>query len=538
MFVIGALAVLGFPQSSGAQTMTAPGRAAAVAMAPRLTFSADEMALAEAVAGAPQLAAFYGSNGLKPIFQGEQGEARRKALLEVIALAPRHGLPAARYRPAELAAAGQGLAAERLHARVLLRYIRDMTGGVIRPSDADQQIHRQVRRPPADDLIRDFVRSADPAGFLAGLAPRHPAYLALQRALAGSEDLMPPPDLPPVPEAVWRIGQRGDGVLPLRRRLDSIGFSAPTVTPRLYDAALAEAVARYQSAVGLPSDGIAGPKTIRMLNGDGAGGSDRRQRMIAVALERMRWMGGEDLQARHIWVNIPEFTARIVEDGQEVFQTRVVVGKTDSDLRTPEFSDQMEYLVVNPRWNVPRSITVKEYLPRLKQNRYAVSHLDVVDSRGRIVPRDRIDFSRYTAASFPYRMQQKPSDDNALGLVKFIFPNPWNIYLHDTLTKHLFRNNIRAYSHGCIRIGDPFDLAYQLLSRQTDDPRGMFQRALSGGKERWLPLTPNVPVHLVYFTAFPDETGRMRYFDDIYGRDAAIWARLEAVGLDLDSERD
>lgn len=135
-------------------------------------------------------------------------------------------------------------------------------------------------------------------------------------------------------------------------------------------------------------------------------------------------------------------------------------------------------------------------------------------------------------------MRQKPSDDNALGLVKFIFPNPWNIYLHDTPTKHLFRNSSRAYSHGCVRVGDPFDLATQLLSPQSDDPRGLFQRALDSGRERWLALTPNVPVHLVYFTAFPDQSGQIRFHEDIYGRDAAVWDRLQALGLDSVGESD
>ncbi|WCR09330.1 L,D-transpeptidase family protein [Paracoccus stylophorae] len=537
--VILGLSMLGaMPQPAVAQAVLASGRQAAVALAPQLNFSADEMALAEAVADSPQLASFYGSNGLRPIFQGADGARLRDALREVAATAQRHGLPAGRYRPRDPAAAGQGLESEVIHAQILLRYDLDMTGGAIRPADADPQIRRQVNRPDAARLIRDFVAAPDPAAYLAGLAPDAPAYLALQDALAGSADLTVPDGIAPAPVALWRIGMSGDGVVALRTRLASIGFSAPSDDPSVYDAALSGAVAEYQRAAGLHSDGVAGPDTIGRLNGDLPGLGDWRSRMIAVALERMRWMGGEDLQARHVWVNIPEFTARIMDRGDEIFRTRVVVGKTAPDMRTPEFSDRMEYVVVNPRWNVPRSITVKEYLPRLKANRHAVSHLDVVDGRGNVIPRSRIDFSRYTAANFPYRMRQKPSDDNALGLVKFIFPNPWNIYLHDTPTKHLFRNSSRAYSHGCVRVGDPFDLATQLLSPQSDDPRGLFQRALDSGRERWLALTPNVPVHLVYFTAFPDQSGQIRFHEDIYGRDAAVWDRLQALGLDSVGESD
>lgn len=510
--------------------------AVAVAMAPRLNFTLDEMALAQAAAADPDLAAYYGANGLKPLFQGAHGQQLAAALSVVVAEAPRHGIPRGRYDSDALTVHAQTAADEVRQGRVLVRYLRDMTGGVVRPSTADNQIYRQVHRPSIPGLMARLAASDDPEGILRGIQPRHPAYLALQQALTGPVDLRAPADLPLVPEALWRPGMDGVGVLPLRDRLASIGFVAPTENPIVYDARLAEAVAGYQQAVGLPADGVAGPMTIRALNGDGQA-EGGRGRAIAVALERLRWMGGEDLQARHVWVNIPEFTARIMDGGQEVFRTRTVVGKTDHDQRTPEFSDQMEHVVVNPRWNVPRSITVKEYLPRLKANRNAVAHLDVVDSKGNIIPRDRIDFGRYTAANFPYRMRQKPSDDNALGLVKFIFPNPWNIYLHDTPTKHLFGNSVRAYSHGCIRIGDPFDLAYQLLSQQTDDPQRMFRRALDSGRETYLALKPNVPVHLVYFTAWPEPSGGVRLFPDLYGRDAAIWEALQRAGGDpgLDS---
>ncbi|MCZ0961725.1 L,D-transpeptidase family protein [Paracoccus benzoatiresistens] len=505
-------------------------RSVGVAAAPRLDFSAAEMALAQAAAANPDLAAYYGTHGLKPVFLGPQGAARRAALLGAVALGPSHGIPAGRYAAEALAKDATDVATEVGQARILARYLRDMTGGIVRPARVDSLIKREVRRPPIDRLIHDFTQAPDPQRFLLDLQPRHPAYLALQDALAGGKSLGVPAHLPRIPEAMWRIGARGEGVLSLRARLDSIGFTAPAADPKVYDAGLADAVARYQAAAGLPSDGVAGPKTIRHLNGDVP--DDSRSRAIVVALERMRWMAGEDLSARHVWVNIPEYTARIMDGGAEVFRTRTVVGSTDHDRQTPEFSDEMEYVVANPRWNVPRSITVKEYLPKLQANRHAVSHIDVVDGNGNVISRDRIDFGRYTAANFPYRMRQKASGDNALGLVKFIFPNPWNIYLHDTPTKHLFGNAARAYSHGCIRIGDPFDLAHALLSVQAKDPQAMFQRALDRGKETWLKLTPPVPVHLVYFTAFPDADGTIRRFEDVYGRDALLYDAIQKAGLD------
>lgn len=510
------------------QSTVAPVSAAA---APRLHFSAEEMALATAVAGDPGLAGFYGRNGLRPIFQGESARPRREALLAAIAQAPRHGIPSRRYAPETLPAtdaAVQGVEAELAYARALSRLLSDLSGGVLIPSRVDPEIKRDGAEVDVSGLIAEFAQSADPAAAIAGVAPDHPAYRALQRALSGGEELALPTHLPRVPEGLWRIGSRGSDLPLMRDRLSAMGFDAPADDPRLYDVALSLAVQKFQEAAGLPADGVAGNQTIRALNGDGPSGGDARQRAIIVALERLRWMGGHDLLARHVWVNVPEFSTTIVENGAEVFRTRSVVGKDTPEMRTPEFSDMLAYLVVNPSWNVPRSITTRDYLPQLRANRHALSHLDVIDSRGNVVPRDAVDFS---AARFPYRLRQKPSDDNALGVVKFIFPNQWNIYLHDTPTKHLFGNRVRAYSNGCIRIGDPVDLAHALLSRQTDDPAGMFRRARDSGRETWLNLRPALPVHLVYFTAWPDDQGRVRLFDDVYGRDARIWRALEEAGF-------
>ncbi|WP_408592121.1 murein L,D-transpeptidase [Paracoccus marcusii] len=515
------------PVMSGARE---PLAAVSVAAAPRLDFTPQQMALALAVSDDADLASFYGSNGLRPIFLGPEGEARRLALRDAIGNAPRHGIPVARYQPDRLTAT-EGLAAEIAHAHALSRLLRDLTGGVLNPTRVDPEIKRQPVRTAVVPLLARFEAAADPAAVLAGAGPDHPAYLALQQALSGPADLVVPQGLPRIATGVWRPGQRAAAIADLRTRLAAIGFAADAPDATLYDDALARAVSDYQRAAGLPDDGVAGPRTIAALNGDGGTGQDARQRAILVAMERMRWMASEDLDSRHVWVNIPEFSTTIVEDGAEVFRTRSVMGKDTPEMRTPEFSEMMANVVVNPSWNVPRSIAVRDYLPRLQANRHALSHLDVVDGAGRVLARDGIDFGRYSAASFPFRLRQKPSDDNALGVVKFIFPNPWNIYLHDTPSKHLFANRVRAESNGCIRIGDPVDLARALLSRQTDDPAAMFQRARDRERETWLKLTPPVPVHLVYFTAWPGPDGSIRLFDDIYGRDARIWEALQAQGF-------
>jgi L,D-transpeptidase YcbB len=248
-------------------------------------------------------------------------------------------------------------------------------------------------------------------------------------------------------------------------------------------------------------------------------------------LERLRWIGETDRGARHIWVNLPDFTAKIVDHGRVTFSTRAVIGKDEEGRHTPEFSDMMEYMVVNPSWSVPRSITVKEYLPLLQRNPNAVGHLSVIDGNGRVVPRGAVNFAGYSARNFPFALRQAPSNSNALGLVKFMFPNQYNIYLHDTPSKDLFAQEVRAYSHGCVRLGSPFDFAYALLAAQTDDPQGVFARALQGGNETTVRLDAPVPVHLVYFTAWPGAKGQMGYRNDIYGRDGDIWTALGAAGV-------
>jgi L,D-transpeptidase YcbB len=240
-----------------------------------------------------------------------------------------------------------------------------------------------------------------------------------------------------------------------------------------------------------------------------------------------------DRSVRHVWVNLPDFRARIVDGGKTVFETRVVIGKDVPDQRSPEFSDEMEHMVINPSWGVPRSIIVKEYLPLLQQNPNAVGHLQVIDGRGRVVSRGSVNFAAYSARTFPYGLRQPPSDGNALGKVKFMFPNQHNIYLHDTPSKSLFDKEVRAYSHGCIRVADPFDLAHALLSVQSKAAEAEFDAHLQTGDETTVKLLQKVPVHLVYFTAYPDAKGRMSYRRDVYGRDAALFQALSAAGVEL-----
>ncbi len=512
-------------------TLPAPGRAAEPSAIP-----AFAQAVAEAAAQDEEIAAFYRDNGYRPVWTdtGELARERREALFNALARAGDHGLPVASYGLEALEAQLRDISSPRQQGRVevelsrlFLLYARQLTSGVLVPREVVPDIVREVPLRDRRALLDEFL-AADPARYLRSLAPEAPEYARLMGEKLRLERLRARGGWgAKVPADSLRPGQSGQAVVALRNRLIAMGYMERSAT-RTYDAALQRAVQAFQADHGLEPDGVAGKSTIRAINV----GIDKRLASIIVALERERWMNIERGK-RHIWVNLTDFTAKIVDDGKVTFETRSVIGMNASDRRSPEFSDMMEYMEVNPYWNVPRSIATKEYLPRMLENPAAAGHLQLVDGAGRVVPRSAVDFSQYTPANFPFDLRQAPSRSNALGLVKFMFPNPYNIYLHDTPSKSLFQREVRAFSHGCIRLQRPFDFAYALLAPQSDDPEGEFQRVLRSGKNTRIDIVPNVPVHLVYRTAIMPATGRAQYRNDIYGRDARIFAALQAAGVEV-----
>lgn len=507
-----------------------------VASLPALAESPSfRQAVAEAAAENEAFATFYRTRDYTPLWTSEDGSARREALFRALDRADEHGLPVARYDADGLRNAFAGLETERERGRLevavseaFVAYAQDVHSGVLVPRDVDAGIVREIGRRDPLAILRGFSVS-DPATYIRALPPKDPRYVQLQRA---RHDLMAAMDRggwgPTVETGSVAPGDSGAGVVALRDRLIAMDYLKPTATVS-YDAAVQKAVLAFQIDHGILADGVAGEATIAELNRS----PEARLRSVTVALERMRWMADTPLGERHIWVNLPDFTAKIIDHGRVTFETVTVVGMDQSDRRSPEFSDEMEFMVVNPTWNVPRSITVKEYLPMLKRNPNAAGHLRIVDRNGRVVNRGAVDFTQFTERNFPFSMSQPPSDGNALGLVKFMFPNKYNIYLHDTPSKSLFEKDVRAYSHGCIRLGRPFDFAYALLARQTPDPVAEFERHLNTRAENVLPLDRHVPVHLVYFTAWPTAKGKIDYRRDVYGRDARIFDALEAAGVAL-----
>ena len=489
--------------------------------------------IAEAAAEDRDIAAFYRANGYEDIFTGADDAARRIALYRAFAKAGDHGLPTQRYHPDALRAAFEGASSQRARgaaevaaARMFLDYARDLNTGVLEPGKIVDGIKRQVPRHDPVDLLTAFA-AAEPVAYLAGLAPDGHEYVRLQREMLRLQQVIARDGWGRgVPgSSKLEPGDSGDRVIALRDRLVRMGYLART-PDRNYGNALRAAVQQFQIDHGLLADGVTGPSTLEQINTS----AQQRLRSVLVAMERERWMNGPRGD-RHVLVNITDFHARIIDDGKETFRTRSVVGARNLDKRTPEFSDTMEHMVINPTWNVPRSIVARDYLPNFKRNPNANSYLKLIDASGRVVPRDTIDFSEMTERNFPFDVKQPPGRRNALGLVKFMFPNRHNIYLHDTPDKHLFKRERRTYSSGCIRLNDPFDFAYAVLARQTNDPKALFHSILDSGRETTVELEQHIPVHLIYRTAFTVAKGNVQYRADIYGRDARLFDALQAAGV-------
>ncbi len=494
-----------------------------------------QQAIAQAAAGDEAIAAFYRDRNFGTIWMGDRAAERRAAFVAALERAQIHGLPAGRYDPeairAEFAAAVTPEALGALEVsmtRRFLRYAQDVGRGVLEPGTVDPTIVLQVPALDRRALLGDFA-DGDPHAVVAALAPASPHYTRLLRERLRLQEMQR--------AGGWGGTVSGDtlsagadtpAVVALRNRLIRMGYLRPTSVPT-YDAQMEAAVRAFQIDHGLTPDGEAGPATLAAVNVP----LEDRMGQIVIGLERQRWMN-RPLEPRHILVNLAEQHAYVYDDGKVTFDTVVVVGADTPDRRTPEFSDTMTHLVINPYWHVPRSISVNEYLPALKRG--GARHLEVYSRNGRVDP-GRIDFSRYTASNFPFSLKQAPGPRNALGRVKFMFPNKYNIYLHDTPSRSLFASDLRTFSHGCVRVAEPLELAYHLLAPQSDDPEALFDGHLRTGRETRVNLDEPIGVHIVYWSAWVTATGRVNYRRDPYGRDAKVLDGLAAAGVELDASR-
>lgn len=491
--------------------------------------------IATAVARDSALKQFYAQRNYEPLWMGGSSKERRRQrdFLKALKASGNHGLPTSAYDIAGLQnltsakTVADKTRAELALTRAFADYAQDIQSGILTPSRVSKEIDRAAPRRGTVQTLVAFSKSS-PSAFLKALPPQSKSYEALLKEKTRLEKVVGAGGWgPKVSGKKYQLGQSSQQIAVMRVRLKAMGYGKGGKSPA-FDAELQQALARFQRDHGLLPDGVAGAGTLAELNRS----AQERLSQVVVALERERWMNFPRGK-RHIWVNIPDYTAKIIDNGRETFVTRSVVGQNKSTHRTPEFSDVMEFMVVNPTWNVPHSITTKEYLPMLQKNPNAVSHLQLLDSNGNRVSRGSVNFASYSASNFPYRLKEPPSQGNALGLVKFMFPNRHNIYLHDTPQKSLFARGQRAYSHGCIRLGDPFDFAYALLAKQTSNPKGAFKSYLDTGRETTVSLKSPVPVHIVYQSAFVDGDGEIQFRKDVYGRDAQVFKALSKAGVSL-----
>ncbi|WP_375261606.1 murein L,D-transpeptidase [Palleronia sp.] len=493
-------------------------------------------AIAVAASGDEALSTYYRASNYEPLWTDADTDdrARREALLSAISKADLHGLPAGRYDAGRLRSmmgdAKDVRARGKLEvelSRIFLRFASDISTGILEPTKVVPKIRRAAPENNRLDLLRN-LSSARPHAFMESLTPDSLEYTRLVRErLRLAAAVQQGSWGEPVEAARLEEGASGADVVRLGDRLAAMGYLGRSAT-QTFDAAMREAVERFQADHGLKVDGIVGGKTRDELNAS----PEERLGSILVAMERERWMN-RDLGDRHVWVNLTDFRAKIIVDGETYFETKSVIGKDMPDRETPEFSDTMEHMVINPYWYVPRSIIVNEYLPGLRRNPYAHGQLEVINSRGQVVNRGR-GFSNYSSRTFPFSMRQPPGPQNALGRVKFMFPNKYNIYLHDTPAQSLFQQEVRAFSHGCIRLDDPYEFAEALLRLDgVLDPMGMLQKYLNSGNNTRVGLVEPLPVHLVYRTAIAKPGGGVEYRGDIYGRDALILDALRTEGVEL-----
>ncbi|WP_119679616.1 L,D-transpeptidase family protein [Indioceanicola profundi] len=485
------------------------------------------------------LRAFYDGRGGQPVWiVQDRPTDQASRLLASLAAADREGLTPRDYGVARITAlmergdSPQALAElELLLSHAALNYARDLDVGRIEPKLADPELYLDRAEPDPLALLRSLAGASDPGTVLDAMAPRRSDYTQLRAALAAYRTRKDAGGWPAVPAGeTLRPGERQDRVPALRSRLAATGeyaaehFLPPD--PLVYDPALEEAVRRFQRTHGLEPDGVVGAATLAAMNVT----VDQRIEQIRLNMERWRWMPDE-LGPNYLLVNLAGFTLELFESDRVIHTARVVVGTPYQ--KTPVFSDSMTYLEVNPYWNVPPSIAKGELLPKLQEDPYYLARNGYTlfsDWSENAIPLDAalIDWSKVRPETFGYKIRQDPGDNNALGRIKFMFPNQFDIYLHDTPSRRLFSRANRTFSHGCIRVEDPFALAERVLAMTGTKAwdRTRLDATLLTGQRQVIRLATPLPIHLSYITAFVDETGEMQFRNDIYGRDAKLAAAL------------
>lgn len=487
--------------------------------------------------------AFYAQDGFRSVWtQPDSSGKHRKPLPQMDELiytlkdADRDGLTPEDYHASKLMALRERLwnrdarksvddnalaDADVLLTCMFLEYAADLASGRVDPRAIDAQ---WVEKPREIDLSGTLTRALGGEGVnavLRELAPKHPEYRALRDVLSAYRDIRERGGWPIVPaKLTLKIGSRHAAVSILRKRLAMSGDFGPNSASSVndtrsdFDEPLTRAVANFQTRHGLKSTGVFTPETAAAMNVP----VESRMQQIAINMERWRWLP-DDLGDPHIRVNLPAFRLDILEHGHPALTERVIVGKRES--KTPIFSDEMQYVVFSPYWNIPEQIVRDETVPRALSDPGFLSrnNIEVVGTSGEVLDPETIDWTN-AGSDKTLRFRQKPGADNSLGLVKFVFPNHFNVYLHDTPADALFARIERDFSHGCMRVEQPLELAQYVLKDQPEWTTDRITAAMHAGKEQTVKLTRALPVHVVYFTVMPYANGAVQFREDIYGYDS------------------
>jgi murein L,D-transpeptidase YcbB/YkuD len=411
--------------------------------------------------------------------------------------------------------------------------------GRIHPKRISPAWQLGARRKRLVPLLEEALAHRSICGALANMTPAIPEYAALRQGLAQYRRIAQEGGWPPLSnEHPLTKGDRGERVNRLRESLEKQG-DLPSRSTRgnlAFDEELAAAVRSFESRNGLAVDGVADPAMLAVLNQP----VETVIRQIELNLERMRWLPDE-VGKRYLRVNIPNYRLELIEDGRPVLEMRVVVGKKANP--TPVFSDQMTHLTFNPFWNIPERIALKETVPLLRKDpKYAENHGIQVVMKGdheEVVDPSEIRWTaiREDDKTFPYLLRQQPGPGNALGRVKFMFPNRFNVYLHDTPTRHLFNDRERDYSHGCVRVEHPAELAEYLLKGKPGWNADRIQRAMESDDEQSVTLEDPLPVHIVYWSAWIGVRGELQRRPDIYDLDTTQERMIDQRALRQLSQR-
>jgi murein L,D-transpeptidase YcbB/YkuD len=396
-----------------------------------------------------------------------------------------------------------------------------LSSGCLNPVMIETQWFADSARVDVDNVLEKALRDNTIRESLRNLAPPDKGYRNLKQALIEYRTIAAKGGWGNVPDGrILKTGMRSNRVSDLRKRLASSGDLSSDDETSLFNDAVENAVRRFQHRHGLKADGIVGPETVQALNVP----AEKRVRQLEINLERLRW-SFRNLGERYILVNIADYHLFVVEHGRSLFSMRVIVGKPFWN--TPVFRAEMKSIVLNPSWNVPTSIALEEIIPKILKDPEYLAEQSIAVLKGwgekeQVIGPETVEWSLLSEEYFPCHLRQDPGPLNPLGRIKFLLPNQFGVYLHDSPNKGLFGQNVRTFSHGCIRLEKPFDLATYLLSgdpRWTDEA---IKEAIVRGKEETIHLPRPIPVYILYLTAWADDQGMINFRKDIYGRDEQL----------------